>query len=39
MTLEHMRDVILKDKETKDLIISDHDVLKVYQYVLSLIHI
>ena len=35
MTLKHMRDVILKDKETKDLIISDHDILKVYQYVID----
>jgi primosomal protein DnaI len=35
MTLKDMRLVILKDEETKDLIISDLDVLKVYQYLMD----
>lgn len=35
MTLDDMRQVILKDEETKDLEIVDHDVLKVYQYLMD----
>ena len=35
MTLEEMRQFILKDDETKDLNIDDQDVLKVYQYLMD----
>ena len=35
MTLLEMREVISKDEETKDLIIDDLDVLKVYQYLMD----
>jgi primosomal protein DnaI len=35
MTIESMRQTIHKDDETKDLIIDDRDVLKVYQYLMD----